>query len=385
MLRTLEPRSPVATNDTDYKKLTGTATFKAGQSQTSIEIKPSNDKIYEGSETVILTLNDGGTNYKFDPITNTGTVTIADEDLPSISLSVTDDKAAETKIGEVANPGQFTLKRTGINTDALTVSYTIDGSASNGIDYQKLENSVTFTAGSDTAIINIRSIDDQFNEGTETVKLKLSDNSNYKIDGEKSGTVKIADNDTSRDRDAKDLVLKVENLAESNPRIGTGLQGGLEGELIDLRSFGGQMLKVDTIAVSDAKYQNYIGFYAVEDAQGTLANGLKVSDPGYAEAAIKSAILRSSKQQTQLDLSVSGGKIFAPVVIANGTFEDYLNRNPQNQASSDIHAYFNYIGANTDKVDHFKLLGDNKFGIEDSYGGGDKDYNDLVLQMNIKI
>ena len=135
---------------------------------------------------------------------------LQDEDLPSISLSVTDDKAAETKIGEVANPGQFTLKRTGINTDALTVSYTIDGSASNGIDYQKLENSVTFAAGSDTAIINIRSIDDQFNEGTETVKLKLSDNSNYKIDGEKSGTVKIADNDTSRDRDAKDLVLKVE-------------------------------------------------------------------------------------------------------------------------------------------------------------------------------
>jgi Calx-beta domain/Domain of unknown function (DUF4114)/von Willebrand factor type A domain/RTX calcium-binding nonapeptide repeat (4 copies) len=374
-----------ATNDTDYKKIAATATFKAGQSQTSIEIKPTDDKIYEGSETVILTLNDGGTNYKFDPIANTGTVTIADEDLPSISLSVTDDKAAETKIGEVANPGQFTLKRTGITTDALTVNYTIDGSASNGIDYQKLENSVTFAAGSDTAIINIRPIDDQFAEGTETVKLKLVDNSSYKIDGEKSGTVKIADNDNPRDRDAKDLVLKVENLAESTPRIGTGLQSGSEGEVIDLRSFGGQTLKVDTIAVSDAGYQNYIGFYAVEDAQGTLANGLKISDPGYAEAAIKSAILRSSQQQTQSDLSVTGGKIFAPVIIANGTFEDYLNRNPQNQASSNIHAYFNYIGANTDKVDHFKLLGDNKFGIEDSYGGGDKDYNDLVLQMNIKI
>jgi Domain of unknown function (DUF4114) len=96
-------------------------------------------------------------------------------------------------------------------------------------------------------------------------------------------------------------------------------------------------------------------------------------------------MLRSSQQQTQSDLSVAGGKIFAPVVIANGTFEDYLNRNPQNQSSSNIHAYFNYIGANTDKVDHFKLLGDNKFGIEDVYGGGDRDYDDLILQMNIKI
>jgi Calx-beta domain/Domain of unknown function (DUF4114)/RTX calcium-binding nonapeptide repeat (4 copies) len=373
-----------ATNDTDYKKLTGTATFKAGQSQISIEIKPSNDKIYEGSETVILTLNDGGTNYKFDPIANTGTVTIADEDLPSISLSVTDDKAAETKIGEAANPGQFTLKRTGITTDSLTVNYTLDGSANNGIDYQKLENSVTFAAGSDTAIINIKPIDDQLAEGTETVKLKLSDNSNYKIDEEKSGTIKIADNDYSREIDTKDLVLNVENLAEASSRIGTGLQSGSEGEVIDLRSFAGQTLKVDTISVSDAAYRNYIGFYAVEDAQGTLANGLKVNDPGYAEAAIKSVMLRSSQQQTQSDLSVVGGKIFAPVVIANGTFEDYLSHNPQNQASSNIHAYFNYIGANTDKVDHFKLLGDNKFGIEDVYGGGDRDYNDLVLQMNVR-
>jgi hypothetical protein len=85
-----------ATNDTDYKNITGTATFKAGSSQTSIEIKPSDDKIYEGNETVILTLNDGGTNYKIDPVAKTGTVTITDDDLPSISLNVTDDKAAET-------------------------------------------------------------------------------------------------------------------------------------------------------------------------------------------------------------------------------------------------------------------------------------------------
>jgi Calx-beta domain/Domain of unknown function (DUF4114)/RTX calcium-binding nonapeptide repeat (4 copies) len=368
-----------ATNDTDYKNITGTATFKAGSAQTSIEIKPSDDKIYEGNETVILTLNDGGTNYKIDPVAKTGTVTITDDDLPSISLNVTDDKAAETKIGEAINPGQITLKRTGVTTDALTVSYTIDGSASNGIDYQKLESSITFTAGSDTAIIDIKPIDDQFFEGTETVKLKLSDGSNYTIDGEKSGTIKIADNDNSRN-----LVVKVENFDEINPRIGTGLQTGAEGEVIDLRGFDGRTLKVDTSGGGDSVYKSYIGFYFVEDTQGTLANGLKVSDAGYAEAAIKSAVLRSFKTDSIKDFNLTGGKILAPVVIANGTFEDYLKRNPQNQASSDIHAYFDYIGANTDKVDHFRLLGDNKFGIEDTYGGGDKDYNDIIFEMKVK-
>jgi Domain of unknown function (DUF4114) len=184
--------------------------------------------------------------------------------------------------------------------------------------------------------------------------------------------------------DFNDLVLKVETLANFTAPIGTGLQGKSEGEVIDLRSFVGQNLKVDTISISDAAYQNYIGFYAVENAQGTLANGLKVGDAGYAEAAIKSAILRGSKTETQIDRTVAGGKIFAPVVIANGTFEDYLNRNPQNQANSNIHAYFNYLGANTDKVDHFRLLGDNKFGVEDLYGGGDRDYNDIVCQLTVK-
>jgi uncharacterized delta-60 repeat protein len=184
--------------------------------------------------------------------------------------------------------------------------------------------------------------------------------------------------------DFNDLVLKVETLDNFTAPIGTGLQGKSEGEVLDLRSFAGQNLKVDTISVSDAGYNNYIGFYAVEDVQGTLANGLKVGDVGYAEAAIKSAILRASKTETQIDRTVTGGKIFAPVVIANGTFEDYLNRNPQNQANSNIHAYFNYLGANTDKVDHFRLLGDNKFGVEDMYGGGDRDYNDIVCQMNVK-
>jgi Calx-beta domain/Domain of unknown function (DUF4114) len=373
-----------ATNESDYKKLTGTATFKAGSAQATIDVKPIDDKIYEGNETVILTLNDSGTTYKPNPISNTRTLTIIDDDLPSIYLKVTDDKAAETAIGQLTNPGQFTIKRTGSTTDVLTVNYSLNGTANNGIDYQKLGTSITFASGSDTAIIDIKPIDDKYCEGTETVILKLSASSNYTIDEAKSGTIKIIDNDRPRDRDGKDLVLNVENWDDFNPRIGTGLQSGSEGEVIDLRGFDGRTLKVDTLAVGDSGYRNYIGFYAVEDAQGTLANGLKVSDPGYAEAAIRSAVLRSSKNETQLDRLTMGGSILAPVVIANGTFDEYLNRNPQNIASSDIHAYFNYIGANPDRVDHFRLLGDNKFGVEDMFGGGDRDYNDIVFQMTVK-
>jgi hypothetical protein len=178
--------------------------------------------------------------------------------------------------------------------------------------------------------------------------------------------------------------LEQQKLNPTNPLVVNGLQGTPEGEVFDLRNAKGLVLKVETISIGDAAYKNNIGFYEVENAEGTLANGLKVTDAGYAQAAIKSALLRSAKIETLPDRLATGGKILAPVVIANGTFEDMLARNPQNKADGNIHAYFNYVGANTDKFDHFKLLGTNKFGVEDLYGGGDKDFNDIVFQLNVK-
>ncbi len=47
------------------------------------------------------------------------------------------------------------------------------------------------------------------------------------------------------------------------------------------------------ISVSDAGYQNYIGFYAVADVQGTLANGLKVGDVGVAYPTEYAAFTKS--------------------------------------------------------------------------------------------
>jgi hypothetical protein len=37
--------------------------------------------------------------------------------------------------------------------------------------------------------------------------------------------------------------------------------------------------------------------------------------------------------------------------------------------------YFENTLGNADKVDHIRLLGDNKFAFEDLLGGGDKDFN----------
>ncbi|HEY9599504.1 MAG TPA: DUF4114 domain-containing protein [Cyanophyceae cyanobacterium] len=48
-------------------------------------------------------------------------------------------------------------------------------------------------------------------------------------------------------------------------------------------------------------------------------------------------------------------------------------------------AYFAYLGANPDGVDHIRLLGDNTFGFEDLYGGGDQDFNDMVFRLTLFV
>ncbi|MFM6409203.1 MAG: Calx-beta domain-containing protein, partial [Microcystis sp.] len=161
-----------ATKGTDYNNLTGTVSFAAGAATALININPIDDTLAEGSETVILTLGTG-TGYTVGA-TNTATVTIADNEvLPVITIAATDGSAGETLTGQTANPGSFTLTRTGNTASTLTVNYTLSGTATKGTDYNNLTGTVSFAAGAATALININPIDDTLAEGSETVILTL--------------------------------------------------------------------------------------------------------------------------------------------------------------------------------------------------------------------
>lgn len=182
-----------ATNGQDYDSLTGRVTFAAGSSTARVNIRPIDDTLIEGNETVTLTLANSA-NYLVGTA-KTGTVTITDNDKPTITLTANDANASETLTGQTANPGQFTLTRTGNLTNSLTAYYTIAGTGTNGTDYRNLTGSVTFAAGSSTARINLNVIDDALVEGNETVTLTLANNANYLVGTAKTGTVTITDND----------------------------------------------------------------------------------------------------------------------------------------------------------------------------------------------
>lgn len=39
----------------------------------------------------------------------------------------------------------------------------------------------------------------------------------------------------------------------------------------------------------------------------------------------------------------------------------------------------------SDQVDHIRLLENNTFGFEDLPNGGDKDYNNVIVQVNLSV
>ena len=406
------------TNSADYQSLTGTSFFAAGADKAIIDIKPIDDKVYEGTEKVTLSLS---TDDYFITGASSGAIDIADNDAekptllqPAKNLLTIDGGSvntllkftkvpqSNTDLGEICafvvddDLGSINGIKPGENgyvAAAIARAQSIFSSLGNSVfDRQNDNNSqryLNITQGDRIEFLAIA------NETLDLVKADLvagkpTPNILFSLPAANPAgatPVKFTPNatNTSYDIAFKDLTFRVEAVDNYPLQGGTGLQGKSEGQVIDLRAYSNTQAIVDTKTLGDAAYNDYIAFYQVEDESGTLASGLKPGDAGYAKEAIQNAVLSTRfKNQSDSSLSVVGGKILAPVVVANGTFENFLKQNPNNNANSDIHAYFNYLGANTDKVDHFRLLGDNKFGVEDMFGGGDRDYNDLIFQMTVK-
>jgi Ca2+-binding RTX toxin-like protein len=190
-------------------------------------------------------------------------------------------------------------------------------------------------------------------------------------------SVKWEDQLGGGDQDFDDLVLNVKT-SNSPLTIGTKLQA--ERELIDLRGIKGAIATQFTIN-NEAAYKNSVGFYTIDDETGRVGN-LKPGDSGYVEAAFQRTIINLNGDTTNVTGQFNGDTLIAPYIIANGTIEQLRTQNPNNVLNTDPVAYFAFTEVNTDKVDHIRLLGDNKFGFEDIHNGGDRDYNDMVVQLN---
>jgi Bacterial protein of unknown function (DUF839)/Domain of unknown function (DUF4114) len=211
----------------------------------------------------------------------------------------------------------------------------------------------------------------------------------FTIDEESSGAIDmqsilgagwfLADAQAHYPTTDKSLVEGGQLFAFYNPT--TANSAAAASKNLDMREIATK-IKFDTTVTSDAAYGNYGGFYEIDDATGRIGN-LNPGDVGYAKAAIERAITKNFKTEST-STQIDGGKLLAPYLIANGTAADFLSKNSTNAGgANEIHAYFNYLGANPDKIQHMKATATG-FACEDVFGGGDLDFNDYVIGSTFK-
>ena len=106
-------------------------------------------------------------------------------------------------VKQPSDNGEFTIDLGAVNNTgaAITVNYTVAGTATATGDYTALSGSVTIANGQQTATINVAGIvDDALVEGDETVIATITGTSNalFTVDAANDeATVTIADNDNS--------------------------------------------------------------------------------------------------------------------------------------------------------------------------------------------
>jgi phosphodiesterase/alkaline phosphatase D-like protein len=149
--------------------------------------------------------------------------------------------------------------------------------------------------------------------------------------------------------------------------------------VLDLSAFTtAQNLSGTLVLGREADFNPSAGFYRTLDAAGTViaADGITRVRPG--DSSYATEALRSSNRIAQLDglavadnqttsrsfSGISGGTFLAPFAQVNGN------------------TFFAYGAANTDGISHFRSMGNNLFGLEDFLGGGDRDFDDLVIGVN---
>jgi len=110
-----------------------------------------------------------------------------------VSVVATASPAVEPGLHSRGIAGTFTLVRTGPTNRAVTVNYSVSGTARNGRDYEYLDGDATLAAGATRRDIRIVPLQDLADEGRETVLLRMRPGRGYVFGDSTNATVFIDD------------------------------------------------------------------------------------------------------------------------------------------------------------------------------------------------
>ncbi len=194
-----------ATDGTDYTISTSPLRIAAGQTSGTIVVTAISDSENEGDETIVVTLQSPTGATLGTSTTHTLTLQNSDPSEPTNPI-VTLANVSQT-VSEGASAINVIVNLSKTSESAITIPFTVTGSATSGSDFVVAANPITIPAGQTSGSITINLVDDAIVEGLETVVVTLNQPTGANL-GE--GTVfvgSILDNDENGGGNGGGLVI----------------------------------------------------------------------------------------------------------------------------------------------------------------------------------
>ena len=181
--------SGTATAGTDYTGAVATVVIPAGATTATFTIDPTVDGTVEADETVTMTVA-AGTGYTVGaPASATGT--ILNDDVPTATITVSPAAVAEDGAPNLV----YTVTLNQASFSALSIGYTVGGTATNGTDYATIASPLVIPAGNTTGTVTVNPTADATIEADETVTLTLNAGAGYTVGAPSSATGTILNDD----------------------------------------------------------------------------------------------------------------------------------------------------------------------------------------------
>ena len=181
-----------ATAGSDYTAVAGTLQFGDGVTSQSFKVPVTDDPVWEGTETVTLTLsNPTGGALLGNPVS---VVMSINNDDPDPTVSIADVSVAEGNGG--ATPANLMVSLSNASSQSITVDFAsvAGGTATLGNDYQSASGTLTFAPGETSKAATVLVNGDAQEEPNETFVVQLS-NVTYAQLGKAQGTGTIINDD----------------------------------------------------------------------------------------------------------------------------------------------------------------------------------------------
>lgn len=178
-----------ATSGVDYTGAVSTVTIPSGATTATVVIDPVADTVVEPNETVILTVAAGSGYTVTAPASATGT--ILNDDLPTASIAVSPASVTE----DSGTPLVYTVTLDQPALAAISINFTVGGTATSGSDYAAVSSPLVIAAGATTGTITVTPTADSAVEPNETVALTLAAGTGYVVGAPASATGTILDDD----------------------------------------------------------------------------------------------------------------------------------------------------------------------------------------------